>query len=282
MILAAAIQMKATLYDRAGNLARSARLIEEAAAAGARLIVLPEMIASGYGLEEAALRSVAEPLHGPTFETWAGLAAHHQVWIVGGYCEVNDDGLLYNAAMLVGPDGLIGAYRKLHLFDREKLVFTPGDLGLNVFETPIGRIGLCVCYDLRFVEVVRVLALRGADMIAVPTAWVGGFDRKLTDEMGYIGQARGAIVQANLNQVYLICASQHGELDNLRLLGSSLIADPYGEVLAGPLDDRTERIILAPVDPAVARRAEIRSDLVKPRLDRRRDIYKLLSAGEML
>jgi predicted amidohydrolase len=182
--------------------------------------------------------------------------------------------------MLVGPDGLAGHYQKLHLFDSEKLIFAPGERGLSVYQTPIGRIGICVCYDLRFVEVARVLALAGADLIAVPTAWVRGFDPKPRDAMGYIGQARGAILQANLNQVYIACASQCGRVGTTEFLGSSLIADPYGTVLEGPMGDDEERIAVAEFDTAVAEASRVRSPLVRPREDRRTDVYAVASGGK--
>lgn len=274
----AIVQMRGQAFAAAANRARSLDFIGSAAAAGARLVVLPELAISGYQLDAGGLRSVAEPLHGPTCVAWTKIAAREKIWIAGGFCEV-DDGLLYNSAVLVGPDGLVGHYRKLHLFDTEKLIFTPGNRGLNVFETPIGRIGLCVCYDLRFVEVVRLLALQGADIIAVPTAWVGGFDRNPRDAMGFIGQARGAILQANLSQVYIACASQCGVTGNTRFLGSSLVVDPYGETVVAPMDDVEERIATAPLDLVLVEKAKARTELVRPRDDRRTDLYSIAIEG---
>jgi predicted amidohydrolase len=119
----------------------------------------------------------------------------------------------------------------------------------------------------------RALALAGADLIVVPTAWVNGFDKALRDGDGLIGQARGAIAQANLNQVYVACASQSGKADGIQFLGSSLISNPYGQILAGPLSETGEGIAMSSFDPAVASAAQIRSDLVKPRQDRRTDVY---------
>jgi len=277
----AVVQMQSELYVSDANRAKTASLIESAADDEARLVVLPELAISGYGLDEAGLRASAEPVDGPTLAAWADIARRRRIVIAGGFCELHE-GRLYNAAMLVGPGGLLAHYRKLHLFDREKLVFTPGDRGLPVADTPAGRIGLCVCFDLRFVEVVRALALMGADIVAVPTAWVGGFDRNPRDAMGWIGQARGAAVQANLSQVYIACASQAGRSAEHRFLGSSLVCDPYGEALAGPLDDEAEAIVLADFDIAIARNAQIRSELVRPREDRRTDVYAVSAAGRTL
>ncbi|MCA3575058.1 MAG: hydratase [Aestuariivirga sp.] len=275
----AIVQFRAEAFDAGGNRRRTLDLVEEAAAAGARLVVLPELAISGYQLERAGLLRSAEEINGPTLEAWSGAARRHGVWIAGGFCERQGD-RLFNSAMLVGPDGLAGHYQKLHLFDSEKLIFAPGERGLSVYQTPIGRIGICVCYDLRFVEVARVLALAGADLIAVPTAWVRGFDPKPRDAMGYIGQARGAILQANLNQVYIAIASQCGRVGTTEFLGSSLIADPYGTVLEGPMGDDEERIAVAEFDTAVAEASRVRSPLVRPREDRRTDVYAVASGGK--
>ncbi|ODN72316.1 nitrilase-related carbon-nitrogen hydrolase [Methylobrevis pamukkalensis] len=274
----AAVQFQSALYRPDENRARTLDLIDQAAAAGAKLVILPELSISGYGIDRDGLEACAEPVDGPTLQAWQAAAARLGIHIAGGFCE-RADGRLYNAAMLVGPDGLVGHYRKLHLFDREKHVFTPGDLGLPVADLPFGKVGICVCYDLRFVEVVRALALKGASIIAVPTAWVGGFDADPFDAMGYIGQARGAILQANLSQVFICCASQPGRRDDVRFLGSSLIVDPWGTVLAGPLDPDREGIALAAIDPSAAKAAQVRSELVRPREDRRTDVYAITVDG---
>lgn len=271
----AAIQMQSLAYAAEVNRATTLAHLEAAAATGARLAILPELAVSGYGIDREGLKANAEPADGPTLAAWTAVARKHGMIIVGGFCEREGDAL-YNAAMMVDANGLVGHYRKLHLFDGEKTVFTPGDKGLPVYETALGVIGLCVCYDLRFVEVVRALALQGADMIAVPTAWVGGFDKVPRDAMGYIGQVRGAAVQANLSQVFIACASQAGARPDMRFLGSSVIVDPYGDALAGPLDDESETVLSAEIDLETAVRARIRSDRVRPREDRRTDVYGLM------
>lgn len=119
------------------NRARTVAAILAAADRGARIIVLPELVTSGYCLDRELLDMAAEELHGPTLEAWTKESARLNVVIAGGFCETAD-GKLYNSALLVGPDGLLLHYRKLHLFDREKLVFAPGDVGLGVVETPFG------------------------------------------------------------------------------------------------------------------------------------------------
>jgi predicted amidohydrolase len=262
----------------AQNRARALQQIELAATAGAQVIVLPELAISGYTVDATQLRKAAEPLHGETMSSWSEAAQRRGVVIVGGFCESVGE-LLFNAAIMVGPQGLLLHYRKLHLFDAEKLVFAPGDLTLRPVDTPFGRIGVCVCYDLRFVEVMRALALQDADLIAVPTAWVGGFDKAPRDGDGLIGQARGAIVQANLNQVYVACASPGGSTSEANFLGSSLVADPYGQILVGPMPADDQGIVMADMELSVVQQAKQRSELIRPRLDRRTDIYGVSVAG---
>jgi predicted amidohydrolase len=263
------------------NLQLCERAILDAVARSARLVVLPELIVPGYLLERDSLNAAAEPLDGPTLASWSRLARSHSLFIAGGFAERDGD-RLFNTAILVGPEGLLIHYRKLHLFDLEKQLFTPGDLGLPLVRTDAGTMGLCVCYDLRFVEVVRALALRGADIILVPTAWVAGFDKQRWDAEGYCPQARGAMLQANLSQVFIVCASQAGSNGAGDFLGSSIIADPYGKSLAAPLPGRADEIAVIEIDLNDAARARERAPLIRPRDDRRRDVYGIAIAGEVL
>ena len=248
---------------------------------GADIVVVPEMAVPWYTTSRGALEPLAETLDGPTVVAWQEQAAHHGGLVVGGLCERNGDSI-YNSAVAVDSSGVIAHYRKLHLFDVEKHCFTPGDAGLTVVETSYGTIGLCICYDLRFVEVVRVLALRGADLICVPTAWVRGFDRRQYREGELIAHAEGALVQANLSQVFIACTSQVGAGDGVELLGSSVVADPYGRMAGGPLSTVREQLEVVDVDLSEARRAQARSELIRPRADRRTDVYGILHEGEPL
>jgi len=268
----AAVQFGARHYRAGENRARIAALLGAEVAQGADLVVFPELAVSGYGLDPAGLRGAAEPFDGPTRALFQSVSDRTGVIVVCGFCEAEGD-RLYNSAMLVRPGGEPVLYRKLHLFDAEREIFTPGDLGLVMAETGLGRIGVCVCYDLRFVEVARALALAGADLLAVPTAWVGGFDRVARDQGGFIGQARGAIVQANLNQLPMVCASQSGGDQGIRFLGSSLIVDAFGECRAGPMGEDEDGVLTAEMDLAQIHAARVRSPRVRPREDRRTDVY---------
>jgi predicted amidohydrolase len=245
------------------------------------VVVLPELIVPGYGTDGDRMAAQAEPLDGPTVNAWVELAARHDGLVAGGFCERDGD-RIFNTAVLVGGDGVLLHYRKLHLFGHEKGAFTPGDLGLPVAETAAGRIGLCVCYDLRFVETARILALRGADLILVPTAWVTGFDKRRWDEDGMAPQAHGALLQANLNQVFIACASQAGRFGELEFLGSSILATPRGELALGPLPGDRDELALASIDGGEARRAQERAELVSPRRDRRTDVYGITIDGAAL
>ncbi|MEA2280014.1 MAG: hypothetical protein QOK21_621 [Solirubrobacteraceae bacterium] len=263
------------------NRGRSVRMAADAFERGADLVVLPELIVPGYDLRADRVAAAAEPVDGDTVAAWTALAREAGGYVAGGFAERDGDAI-YNTAVLVGPDGVIVHYRKLHLFSAERGVFTPGDLGLPVVATPVGRIGLCVCYDLRFVETLRILALEGAELVCVPTAWVSGFDTSRWDGDGYCSQARAALVQANLNQVYVACASQAGAQEDREFLGSSILADPFGACAAGPLPGDRDELVLVEVDLADATRAQDRGGGVRPRADRRTDVYGLDVGGRRL
>jgi predicted amidohydrolase len=159
----AACQLGLSVGDVTANRAAAAAAVEEAAGHGADLVVLPELCDSGYvfsGVEEA--RALAAPAaDNPTLQGWRLLAGQHATVIAGGFCELGQDGRLYNSAAVVSGDGVLAVYRKAHLWDAEKLVFTPGDRPPPVVSLPFGRVGLMVCYDLEFPEWVRLAALGG-------------------------------------------------------------------------------------------------------------------------
>ena len=259
-------QITGSPYEADLNRTRTIQAVEEAFVEGADLVLLPELIIPGYVSDSAGLASIAETIDGPTVDAWRSLAARHAGWVAGGFAEIHD-GRLYNSAVLVGATGLLIHYRKLHLFAGEHEVFSPGDLGLPTVDLPWGTVGLCVCYDLRFPEVVRGLALRGCRVVLVPTAWVTGFDVERRDLEGYAPQARAAAVQANLSQVFVACASQVGDTGHADLLGSSILVDPRGHSLIGPLGD-TEETAAADIDPSAADRAQQRGSGINPRQNR--------------
>ncbi len=249
---AAAIQTTAG-DDRAANLMAAGALVEEAAGAGADLVVLPEYF-SVAGTPEV-LRAGAEALDGPTV-TWAStLAARLGIHLVAGsFPEVAraGDGRLSNTSCLLGPDGtVLGVYRKIHLFDvalrgvasRESDTIAPGGdtCVVPLSTTPGAVLGMTLCYDVRFPELYRMLALDGATVVTVPAAFTAA-----TGPAHWELLLRARAVE---DQVFIIGAGQVGELPvgMPRCHGHSMIVDPWGEVLAERTDP-TPGVVVADLD----------------------------------
>lgn len=241
---------------------------------GSQVVVLPELAVPGYTTDRDVLGRFAEPLDGPTVEAWQQAVTGTGGYIAGGFCE-RAGNRLYNTAVLVGADGIVLHYRKTHLFAAERTALAPGDLGFPVAETKAGVLGLCVCYDLRFIEVARLLALQGAELVCVPTAWIGGYDPPPAAGRHWPEQVTGLLVQANLNQVFIAAASVSGG----PFLGGSVLADPYGTPLAGPLRRDEGATMTTSIDLQVAAAAQHRSELIHPREDRRSDLYTIEYRG---
>lgn len=267
-------QVVCSPLDVAANVATTTSAVRSAAEGGAQLVVLPELAATGYVLDRDALLGWAESpsAPGPALSAWSAVAAEFCVAVVGGFAEREGD-RLYNSVAVIGPDGRIaGTYRKLHLFGAERNAFAPGDVGLPVFEIAGLRLGVVVCYDLRFPEAVRILALRDVDLVAVPTAWVAGFDA-VTSPTANIGQVDGALVQGNLNSVFLACADQVGSAPPFTFLGRSVVVDPYGQPALGPLDPVAPDVVVVQIDTNDVRKARHRGPGISPLEDRRIDVY---------
>jgi predicted amidohydrolase len=239
----AVAQMQPRLGENERNLDAGLARLEEAVAAGAELLVLPECAIPGYmfgSLEEAM--PFAEEIPGPTTEALEEACRRVGAHVVCGLLEREGD-VLYNAAVLVGPEGLIGSYRKTHLpFLGVDRFTTPGD-ELSVFDTPLGRIGLEICYDLRFPEVTRTLALRGADIVAHPT----NFPTAAKVQTEVITLARAAE-----NRIYLLTANRVGKERSGEFCGWSQIVDPFGKRLA-EADETEEKLLVADIDLEQAR-----------------------------
>ena len=242
-MLVAVAQIEPQLGEKERNLAMCVARMEEAAAAGAQLLVLPECAIPGYMFDsgEEAM-PYAEEIPGPTTEALERESARLGLYVVCGLLELDGDALR-NAAVLVGPDGLIGTYRKTHLpFLGVDRFVTPGD-ELKVFDTALGRIGLIICYDLRFPEVTRTLALRGADMVALPT----NFPMAAKIQTELITVARAAE-----NRIYLLTANRVGKERWGEFCGWSQIVDPFGKRLA-EADEHEETLLVGDVDLEKAR-----------------------------
>jgi predicted amidohydrolase len=202
------------------NLDRGLALARRAAGEGANLIVLPELANTGYTFNSRAeAYAHAETLQdGPSLKAWADFAKEYQVYLAAGFSE--RDGLkLYDSAVLFGPEGRLGHYRKAHLWNQEKLWFTPGDLGFPVFETPIGRIGLLICWDIWFPEVPRLMAAQGADIICSLNNWVWT-PPPLFDEAGRCMASYLTMTAAHVNNVYIAAANRVGSERGGRFRGA--------------------------------------------------------------
>jgi len=240
----AGLQMAPKILQKEKNLARCLELIELTAREGAKLIVVPECALTGYcfsSLQEAL--PVVEPIPGPSTEKIAAACRELDVYVVVGLLET-DGGRCYNAAALLGPGGLVGKHRKIHLpylgVDR---FLDHGDLAPTVYDTAVGKIGMGICYDLMFPEYSRVLALQGADLLVFPSNW----PETATVYPNYIVPTR-----AIENRVFCIAVDRVGEERGTRFLGRSIIAHWFGRSLAEG-KRHEEDILYAEIEPAEAR-----------------------------
>ncbi|MDQ1124058.1 nitrilase family protein [Microbacterium trichothecenolyticum] len=266
-------QVEPVFGDVAANITMTEAVVREAAAQGADLVVLPELVSSGYMMssrEEAF--ALAEPAGaGPATSAWKNLAAELGVFVVAGFPE-NDRGRLFNASILCLPDGTHAVYRKVHLWDEEALYFEPGDLGFAVVDTRFGRLGMMICYDGWFPESYRSLALQGVDVVCVPTNWVP-----------IPGQAEGqpgmatilTMGAAHSNGVIVAAADRVGVERGQEFIGQSLIVSHTGWPLAGPAAATGAALLVADVDVAAARRSRAWGAFNHPVRDRRPDAYRL-------
>lgn len=264
----AGVQMAPRLMANRENLERILDETKIAADRGADLVVFPECALTGYvftSREEAI--PYMETIPGPSTDTLSDCCRELGVHVIIGLLEIDGD-KCFNAAVLVGPQGLIGKYRKNHLpflgIDR---FIDPGDRPFEVHQTPIGNIGIHICYDCNFPESARIMALQGADILVLPTNWPDGRGNVAR----YLVNAR-----AFENKVHVVAVDRVGEERGFRFLGRSKIADVWGNTLAeGSSED--EETIYAEVSLAEARQKRI---IIKPGefeldyiADRRPELY---------
>jgi 5-aminopentanamidase len=259
----AVAQLAIAIGEPDANRKAAAAAVAEAAGAGADLVVLPELCDSGYvfGAVASQARAEAGALASPvgdnaTLRQWQALAGEHRLVIVGGFCERGADGRLYNSAALVDASGTLAVYRKTHLWDKEKLVFTPGDAPPPVVETAIGRIGVMICYDLEFPEWVRLAALNGADLIAAPVNWPYAA-RPAGERPAEVIKAQAA---AATNGVFVAVADRCQDERGVSWISGSLIAGPEGYPLAGPVLEDRSAVLTATCDLRTARDKSLDGD----------------------
>ncbi|HVY05571.1 MAG TPA: nitrilase family protein [Burkholderiales bacterium] len=267
----ACLQMEPRIGEVAANVARSLEMIAAVAAKGATLAVLPELCNTGYVFRdraEALALSESVP-GGPTCEAWVAAARRHSMFIVAGITEREAD-KLYNSAVLVGPDGYIGKYRKNHLWGAENTIFSPGNLGVPVFDIGVGRIACAICYDIWFPEIFRLAALQGADMLCVATNWV-----PMPEQPDHLPMMANVLAMggAHANSMFVAAADRIGVERDQPFLGNSLIVSHTGWPIAGPASLDREEMLLADVDLADARRNRNLTEFNERLRDRRTDLY---------
>jgi predicted amidohydrolase len=266
-----------TAYDKEANVAKALGYLDSMVGNGPDLICLPELFTlRRVERMRDRLGEYAETIPGPLTKALGERARRLGAYLVAGsFLEQGEDGRFYNTSPIFDPSGQITAtYRKTHLFDApgghsESSVITPGN-GLVTFDTPFGRVGVLICYDIRFPEVARTLALAGATILCVPNSWpIDGLSPG-SDQLRILLQAT-----ALQNLTYLLHANQFGVIDgDLALCGRSSVVDPWGEVTAQAPDQ--EGVMRSTLDLSYLHR--IRETRMTYR-HRRPHLYRLTEGG---
>jgi predicted amidohydrolase len=233
----ACVQMDCLLGQPKANLSKIIESTRAAAERGARLVAFPECALTGYSFEslEEAI-PFAESLDGASSQAIADVCRETGVYAAVGFIE-SDGGKFYNAVMLVGPEGVAGGYRKVHLpyigIDR---FLSPGDRPFQVFELPFGKVGLNICYDVSFPEAARVLKLMGAELIVLVTNWPPGAWRSPE----FVVNTR-----ALENHVFYAAVNRVGTERGWQFIGRSKVADCNGDTLAEASADAEEMLVVS-------------------------------------
>lgn len=244
----AGVQMDVTLGDPPANLQRMREALRETTAQGAMLTVFPECALTGYcfeSLDEA--RPFAQTIPGPGTEALSETCRELGTFAVFGLLETDSD-RVFNACALVGPEGLVGSYRKLHLpFLGVDRFTTPGDRPPAVFAAGGLRVGLHICYDLVFPEAARSMALDGADLLVLPTNWPPGAEC-----------TADCLVNARAleNKVYFLAVNRSGRERGYEFIGRSKVSDPSGELVAAA-PDASPTVLYADIDVERARNKRV-------------------------
>lgn len=247
----AGVQMEPRLGQARENVAEVVRMTKAAAAVRADLVVYPECAISGYvfrSRQEALL--VAETVPGPSTEELAALCRELNIYMIFGLLEKQDD-KLFNAAVFLSPKGIIAKYRKAHLpcLGVDRFV-ERGDTPFEVYQTPIGNIGLLICYDIMFPECPRVMALLGADILVMPTNFSPRPWGRAEKIVNYVLNTR-----ALENRVHVVAVDRVGTEEGYRFVGKSRIVSALGDTLAEAVTDR-EEVLYAEVSLAMARQKQ--------------------------
>jgi predicted amidohydrolase len=248
MTRVAAAQVPLDIDDPPGTWRAVVGAVEQAADAGADLVVLPELVSTGATFADAAEATQrAEPPTGPTVRGLQELSSRLGCVLVAGFCETSGLDRPYNSAVLIDRGALLACYRKTHLWDREKALFTPGTEAPPVVASSAGRIGVVICYDLEFPEVTRRLAGQGAQIITAPANWplLPKPDGERPIE---IAKAQAAAAE---NKVFVAVADRCGTDRGERWTGGSVICDLSGYLLAEATIGRPD-VVCAAIDPDLA------------------------------
>lgn len=220
----AAVQMETTIRDVDDNTAKVLEFITQAAFENAQVVVFPECALTGYNISLDEAEEIATPILCAQIDLLKAASARSGILIIVGTIERSDSGSLFNSAVLISPDGRMAVYRKTHLpllgVDR---FLSPGDAIQEPLSTEFGRLGMLICYDIRFPEPIRVLALAGAQVVLIPTAWPD----RATLYPDFVVRTR-----SEENRVYIAAANHVGEERGVRYLGRSIITGPSGEIIA--------------------------------------------------
>ena len=229
MTVISCLQLAPVIADLPANREMSCAAIQSAVSAGAQVVVLPELVTSGYvfdSLDEA--RSTAIGPDHELFGEWSAVVARTDAVVIGGFCEPAPDGGVYNSALVLDGTGVLAVYRKIHLWDTEKNFFTPGPDAPPIVATRYGNIAVVICYDLEFPELTRSVALRGADLLAVPTNWP--LVHRPTGERP--PEVQVGIAAARVNKMAIACADRTGTERGQEWTGGTTIISEAGWVVA--------------------------------------------------
>lgn len=251
--MVAAAQFEPRPGDVRWNISRVLELASRAGVRGADLVVLPELVTTGYYMF-SQFQQLAEPLDGPTVTILHELARRYDMHVVLGMAERGEDGAVHDSAVLVGPAGLRGVYRKMHLWDTERDVFTPGD-GVLVEDTgsDLGHLGLLVCYDLEFPSTAEDVAASGASLLAAPAA----FSNLTLWRATLQSRARDLAVP-------LVAANRLGTEMDSEFCGHSTVVGPDGTVLADAGTEPGLAMARVEVDASGTRRPAKDARLIHP------------------
>lgn len=264
----ACVQTDVVFKDINANLSSLEATVRSEVNQGTELTVFPECYSTGYCFDSLAeAMEFGESVPGPSTDRVAKLCAELKTHVVFGMLEKSGD-QLFNVAVLIGPDGLIGCYRKVHLpylgVDR---FTTPGDRPFEVFEAAGVRIGMLICYDGGFPEAARVLSIRGADLIVLPTNWPPG---------GSYMAEFSINCRAMENGIYFAAVNRIGTENGFSFIGKSRICSPVGATI-NSIDDASPGILRTEIDPMIARTKRIvrvpGKHLIDRMADRRPEMY---------